>query len=477
MRTSHQLLLAFSTLLAVMVIPCQPSAYGSSLWPTLTDHFAIHKDFYQPETRQQIGYFLHNRAYIYQLTKNAQPYLYYIYSQTRKNHIPAELALLPMIESNYQPFTVSRVGAVGLWQLMPGTAAGYGVPMNWWFDGRRDIPASTKMALGYLLYLHQELHDWLLAIAAYNAGEGTILNAIHYNQAHHRPTDFWSLPLPRQTQRYVPRLLALAYIIEHADYYHVPLAPIANYPTFSTVVISKQMNLNKIASLAQTSLSTVRTYNPGFRRFATPPNQPFNIEIPIQKVATFKSALVKSKHNNGGWVHYLIKSGDTLSTIAKRFHTSVKAIKQVNHLHSSLLHIHQPLMIPKESRITKTYQLIHLNKITEDFLPGPKRIVHIVKQKESLWTLAKKYAIKVAQIRFWNNLTAHHTLSPGEKLIFWKRYNTHHFQPGFHNYAVKKGDSLSMIALHHHTTVPVIKRLNNLKTSRLQIGQVLKIPA
>lgn len=461
-----------------IILPFRAMAYQRSIWSALTSNFSIDKNFYQPGMRREIGYFLRNRAYIFQLSKNASPYLYYIYSQAKKYHMPAELALLPMIESNYKPFTVSRVGAVGLWQLMPGTAAGYGVPMNWWFDGRRDIVTSTKMALGYLSYLHHALNNnWLLAIAAYNAGEGTILNAIRYNQAHNRPTNFWSLPLPRQTQRYVPRLLALAYVINHAHYYHVPLAYIPNSPKFREVTISKQMNLSTIAMLAHTSIKTIRTYNPGFRRFATPPNQAFDIKVPINNLITFKHNLMHRKHNDPGWEHYHVKAGDTLSRIAERFHTSVKAIKSVNHLHSTRLQIHQPLMIPKESRTAKTHLLSHLNSITEDHLPGPRRIVHVVKNKESLWSLAKKYAVKVTQIRFWNNLKPRHTLSPGEKLVLWKRHNRHHFKPGYHNYTVKPGDSLSVIAQHHHTSTHTIRRLNGLRSSRLQIGQVLRIPA
>ena len=147
----------------------------------------------QSDIAKQITFYTKNSRTIPILANNAQPYLYYIYQQTQIRHMPAELALLPMVESNYNPFLYSNQGATGLWQIMPGTASGFHLDINWWYDGRRDIRASTKAALDYLSYLHDFFDDWLLAIAAYNCGEGTVNKAIHHNQQAHLPTDFWSL--------------------------------------------------------------------------------------------------------------------------------------------------------------------------------------------------------------------------------------------------------------------------------------------
>lgn len=341
-----------------------PNEFQTSVWAALSTHFRLDDTVKHPLVKEQLDYLMRHQKYLNQLTGNAQPYLYYVYQQTLKRHMPAEIALLPMIESNYNPLGVSPAsGATGLWQMMPRTASGYGIKMNWWYDGRRDIVASTTAALNYLAVLHRTFgNNWLLAIAAYNSGAGTVAMAIKHNQRLGLPTDYWSLPLPYETKIYIPRLLALANVISNAREYKMSLPNIPNKPYFKAVTLHNQVNINRVAELSQTSISTVRRLNPGFRHSnsAVPAEKSYTLLLPENKSTTNLAQLSSAKlilqpKNNlkrvreAGWIHHSIKSGESLYALADRYHTNVNAIKKANNLQSDLLHPGENILIPKHS--------------------------------------------------------------------------------------------------------------------------------
>ena len=227
-------------------------------------HFHINNQISRPSVPRQIAWYKKHPEYIRKLSENARPYMYYVYHEVKKRGMPAEIALVPMIESGYDPYAYSHAGAAGLWQMMPTTAAGFGLHLNWWYDGRRDIYASTTAALDYLEYLHNFFHgDWLDALAAYDSGEGHVLSRIRYNAHHHRDTHFWALKLPRETRRYIPKLLALSQIIEHPRQYHVYLPPIPNKPYFSRITTPGQIDLNVAAKHAEIDINKIYELNPG----------------------------------------------------------------------------------------------------------------------------------------------------------------------------------------------------------------------
>jgi len=206
---------------------------------------------------------------------------------------------------------------------------------------------STTVALHFLSYLYQSFdHNWLLAIAAYNAGPGAVSAAIRYNKAHGRPTDFWSLPLPAQTRAYIPKLLALAEIIAHPSKYGFQLAPISNQSVTSTVTLEKQMPLTTIANMASTPLKTVKALNPAFKTWETPPNQSVKIVLPVDKESVFKKHLATQKIPNKNSHNYTVKSGDCLSLLASHFHVTPRYIMHINHLTSTTLHPGQQLIMP-----------------------------------------------------------------------------------------------------------------------------------
>ncbi len=430
--------------------------------------------FNQPLVQKQIRWYLKNPKYLTVLTENAQPYLYYVYQEAKRRHMPVVVALLPMIESNYNPFLYSSQGATGLWQLMPGTATGLGIPITWWYDGRRDIIQSTSVALDYLSYLHHFLNNWLLAIAAYNSGAGTILHAVHYNRAHGRPTDYWHLALPAETKAYVPKLLALAAIISD-PYWQAHLPGIAYQPYLTSVRITGQYDLSYLAKISQISTEELRFYNPGFRRFSTGPLHHHLILIPISSKAHFLSTIKNQRAASQlTWQHYNVQPGDNLINLGHHFHTTPAIIKRVNRLKTDALKLNQSLLIPETRHYHSLTKIEQAADIAENHLPGPQLILHKVKPRESQWSLAKKYRVKTKEIRFWNHLSRHDRLRPNQVITLWVRHRT--FKEHALLHLVNKNETLSTLAQRYHTSAHLIRLYNHLHSTVIRANQILKIP-
>ena len=207
-----------------------------------------------PQNRQVVAernWYAKHPSYIKRVSKRAEPFLHFIVDEIERREMPIELALLPIVESAFDPFAYSHGRASGLWQFIPGTGNRFQLKQSWWYDGRRDVIAATHAALDYLSFLHKTLDgDWLNAIAAYNSGEGRVLRAIKRNRKKHLPTDFWSLDLPKETSSYVPKLLALADLLKRNDEFNLKWHPIANEPHIEVVDAQQQIDLAKAADLA-----------------------------------------------------------------------------------------------------------------------------------------------------------------------------------------------------------------------------------
>ena len=458
---------------------------NTNLWLLLGKDLQMNHYSERPEVKSRIKWYMKNKGYLERIAKRGSPYVYYILQEVKKRHMPSELALLPVIESGYDPFAYSAAGAAGLWQMMPGTASGFSLRQNWWYDGRRDIYASTNAALDYLQYLHDFVHgDWLLALAAYNSGEGTVENAVNDNKAQHKPTDFWHLDLPNQTKQYVPNLLAIATILAHPHQYRMNW-PATQFAPFITIVpVGSQIDLAKAAELADISIEELYRLNPGFSRWATDPNGDHLLLIPTNKVERFKKNLVKlPKTERVTWKRYIVKSGDTLGRIAHHYATSVALIKEINDLENNIIHIGQALLIP---RAKKSFANTVLNSIKRYLhhkrdLPGPNRIMHVVQPGDSLWQLAHDYNLTIRDIRFWNHLNNKQTLTPGTELILWtqKRHLISHsvkVRPYISYHTVKSGDNLQLIAKRNHISISALKKANKLASNIIRIGQQLAIP-
>jgi len=265
-----------------------------TLWGPIQAHLQLTAtDEKQPAVQEQIHWFAKNPAYLNDAVSRAVPYIHYVYTQVVKRNLPAELVLLPIIESAYNPSaTNASSGAAGLWQLMSSTARGYGVHQDRAFDGRHDLYSSTNAALNYLTYLKSFFGgDWLLAIAAYDTGEGNVQNAIRHNAQHDRNTHFWALPLVLETRCYIPRLLALAAIVRNPEKYGITLPAISAKPYLAVVDVgSKKMSLRYVAKLAGVNLAKLKQLNPGIKNISAPLTQS-QFALPIDRVALYQKQL------------------------------------------------------------------------------------------------------------------------------------------------------------------------------------------
>lgn len=244
-----------------------------------------------PRVQQYVKQYRNNDKQIQNISK-ASPYLHYIVEELEKRDMPVELALLPMIESSFEPGATSRKGAAGLWQFMGRTGRQFGLKQDKWYDGRRDITASTQAALDYLQFLHEQFdNNWMLALAAYNAGPGTVTKAIQKNLRAGKPTNFWSLSLPKETQNYVPKFLALAELIAHPEKHDISLPLIENKPYFVPVNPGKYLTFNKVSQLADINMKELKKLNPGYRRQSTHPKGPKQILLPTENAIKLKENL------------------------------------------------------------------------------------------------------------------------------------------------------------------------------------------
>jgi len=388
------------------------------LWQLTRQHLQLPLDIHQPRLESQFNWYLRHSNHITRVTERAQPYYHYVLHEVLKRDMPAEIALLPIIESAYNPFAYSSGHAAGPWQFIPGTARHFGLRSTWWYDGRRDILASTNAALTYLEQLHRRFDgDWLLALAAYNAGGGTVSRAITRNRNQGKPTDFWSLDLPRETSVYVPKLLAVARIIRDAETLGFTLTPIDNKPHFELVETGGQIDLAQAATLAGLDLDTLHRLNPGFSRWATDPEGPHRLLVPLENAPRLRAALQKlPPEKRVNWDRYTVRRGDTLSTIAQRFNSSVSVIRRGNKLSSNLIRVGQTLLIPQPGNRTGK-NLLAQSQARPSEPKESHRYYHHVNRGESFWSIARRYGVGVQDLARWNNMAADDTLQIGQRLL------------------------------------------------------------
>ena len=456
---------------------------GENDWERLSDRQSILSTVDSDRYQYRVDQLTRNKKQLETLGHRAAPYLRYIIQQAYDSRIPTGLAILPMVESKFQPFAYSQVGATGLWQLMPGTASGYGLSLDWWYDARRDTIASTRAALSYLKYLHNYFHDWLLAIAAYNAGEGRILKAIHKNMKKHLPIDYWSLQLPKQTKNYVPTFLAYLEIFSHPDRYQLDIGNLPEELAWKKFSLPGAMHLSQIASMAGISVATLRTYNPGYRRDVTGPHY-LSVLIPeyaADKMEEKLQALDSNDKPLTEWLHYKVRKGDTLSEIAAKHQTTTHLLKYVNHLKNAKLKIGQNLYIPlhKKSLLVPVAKHLHDMKIdqriiSESRLPGPKQLHYVVRRGDTRKRVARRFHVKEAQLIYWNGLSWNDRLIPGQHLTIWRKdHSSHRRRLILHK--VRSGETLAYLARKYGTQIKTIKRNNHLTSSLIRIGEKLYV--
>jgi membrane-bound lytic murein transglycosylase D len=439
---------------------------------------------------QHADWYARHPAYLDRVFTRARPYLPHVAAEVEARGLPAELAFLPVIESAFDPFAYSHGRAAGMWQFIPGTGKRFGLKQNWWYDGRRDVVESTRAALDYLEYLHELFDgDWLLAVAAYNCGEGTVGRAIRKNQAAGRPTDFWSLQLPAETRGYVPRLLGLADVIAAPDKYELELPPIPDAPVFTAVELDGQIDLAVAAELAGIELAALQALNPGFNRWATDPEGPHRLQLPLEVAEDFALAVAALDPSElVRWHRHQVRSGDTLGGIARRYKTTVAVLQSVNDLSGTQIRVGSHLMVPTSTRSVADYPLSADNRLAstqQRARAGRVRSEHTVRNGDSLWSISRRHNVGVRELAAWNGMAPGDTLSVGRTLVVWRPGGTGSATAAARppaaapqlrkvNYTVRRGDSLYRIANNFRVSVNDIKRWNRLDGKKhLQPGQRL----
>lgn len=298
--------------------------------------------------RREIDWYVAHSAYLDRTFDRGRRYLHHIVLQLEERNMPCELALLPVVESAFDPFARSPSLASGLWQFIPSTGRRYGLDQDWWLDGRLDVLAATRAALDHLQDLHEEFDgDWLLALAAYNAGAGNVSRAVDRNRRAGRPTDFFHLDLRPETRAYVPKLLAIARLTAEPKRFGIVFPAIPNAPYFESVDVGGQVDLGLVANLAAIPLEELRALNPQYKRWATAPGGPHELLVPAPAKQRFHEVLATLPPSKRlRFVRHRVRRGDTLIAIASRYGVSLEALREVNRVRGSLIHPGQELLVP-----------------------------------------------------------------------------------------------------------------------------------
>ncbi|MGB5825764.1 MULTISPECIES: transglycosylase SLT domain-containing protein [unclassified Pseudomonas] len=409
------------------------------VWERMRQGFQLQDNLgVNPRIEQQRLWFASNPSFLENAGERGSLYIHYIVERLEERNMPLELALLPVIESAYNPMAYSRANAVGLWQFIPSTGRYFNLRQTRFYDGRRDITASTTAAMDYLTRLHDMFNgDWLLALAAYNAGEGTVSRAIERNEKLGLPTDYWNLPLPAETQAYVPKLLALSQVVLAPEAYGVNLNPIANEPYFQVVEINQRMDLSKVAAVANIDEDELFQLNPAFKQRTTI-DGPQHLLVPTSKaqlltasLSTMRPEELISKKSLKPVFEgadesevaslkraYRVKRGDNLAAIAKANKVAVKDLQRWNKMTGKNLKVGQTLVMQDTAKRSggRVNTVVAANsKTTSKAAKQKPQTQYKVKRGDSLYMVAKRFNVEMQHLKRWNPRVGQ-ALKPGQML-------------------------------------------------------------
>ncbi|MDH4175464.1 MAG: transglycosylase SLT domain-containing protein [Betaproteobacteria bacterium] len=398
---------------AQLVATLDRTAPTEDLWQRLRRGFAM-ADIRSPQVDERTRWYVANQEYLQRVFERSKRYLFHIVEALEKRNLPTELALVPMFESAFNPMAYSRSHASGLWQFIPGTGKRYELTQNMWYDGRRDVVASTDAALDYLRDLYEMHGDWHLALASYNWGENNVARAIARNRKEGKPTDYLSLPMPRETRGYVPKLQALKNLIANPAAYGIALAPIPNEPYFATVTKTRDIDVKLAAELAEMSVEDFVNLNPGFSRPVIRSAVAARIVLPADKVDTFHDNLEKlADADLVSWKTYKPKRGDTLESIARQHRMSLAQLREVNGISPRARRMPEVLVVPIEGGAES---FARLPIMYAPPIPSGGR-THVVRRGETAWGIARRYGVSVKDLQRWNRIGKH--LMAGQRLTIF----------------------------------------------------------
>ena len=448
-------------------IPIEPSPRipnYENVWDRIKDTSSLDADNLDDKTLEYVNQYLSNPAQLDKLLEKGRYFIYFVLEELERYKLPPELALLPYIESNYDPFSISSSGAMGIWQFMPATARIYGLKDTWWYEQRHDPLVSSKAAIRYLAYLHNRFNKKITyTLAAYNGGPTLLEKRIKLNKKAGKLTDFKNLKLPTQTQEYVPKFKAILAIVLNSEKYGIKLPDFPNKPVLGNIELDGQVEILAFSEFADLKPEFVYKLNAGYTKWASPPGDKtiFNIPIELEEVLNLKKEnFIQTNQIN--WVTHKVSRGDSLWKIAEEFDTEVGVLKKVNYLTSDILSLNQDLLIPLS------------NDQNQTFIPYQ---AHIISEGDTLWNLGIQYNISPAEIAKTNGLKMGSPLRIGSELNIGNKniYRTINSKKRTILYSVKQGDSLYRIADIFNIEISDIKKINELSTNEIKPGQVIKI--
>lgn len=473
------------------------AAHVDDLWQRIRNGYAM-PELNSQYTANHESWYASRPEYVRRMVERSQKYLYHIVQEVEKRGMPTEIALLPMVESAFNPQAYSRSRASGIWQFMPATGKDFGLKQTWWSDNRRDVTAATDAALSYLQKLHVMFGSWDLALAAYNAGEGTVRRAIERNRQKGLPTDYESLSLPAETMNYVPKLQAVKNIMTHPEQYGLQIQTIPNRPYFTNVTAPQQIDAHLAAQLAEISFEEFSSLNPEYNRpVITASGNVHEILLPVGAAETFTSNLANYDKPLVSWQTYHAKRGERMESIARKFGISLAKLRDVNDLPSRKKFAQsRQLLVPSNKNGIKPIAMPNAGNVADlsesfsassnetyaDEIEPAQTTRHTVKKNESLGLIAKRYGTSSKQLMALNHLKSTR-LKAGQKLLVTtgktslvaaksgkliaSKRKTH--------YIVKRGDTLDSIARRFDVASTDLKRWNNIPGSRIIPGDKLTV--
>jgi membrane-bound lytic murein transglycosylase D len=427
-----------------------------------------------PRVAREIEWLQRNPDYVARVFGRAQRYMHHVVNEVEARGLPADLALLPIVESAFNPFAYSRSHASGLWQFIAPTGERYGLRRNYWQDQRRDVVESTRAALEYLEHLRDRFNgDWFLAIAAYNYGSGNIRRAINRNLALSRKTDFFSLSLPAETRAYVPKLIALAKMVREPDAHGFYLPPIPDTPYFRVVPTEGPVDLRLMAELAGVDTEELHALNPAWNRWITDPEGPHRVLIPEVVAEGFTTKLAALDANSRARLAvHTVEAGESLASIAGRYKVPESFLDRVNPERPSDLQPGNLMWVPAGD----------VSQLRAGLGSDLERRVHRIRSGESLWSISRRYGMTVSQLARMNHISTKAVLQPGQRLQVAGSggealaAEAKVAQSGPLSYRVKRGDTLTGIARRFEVTVRQLQAWNNMgRSTALRAGQFLTI--
>lgn len=463
----------------------------ADLWDRVRAGFAM--DLAQDNDRisAQRNWYIRNQDYLDRVVARSSRYLRFVVDECEARGIPMEMALLPIVESAWDPLAYSHAHAAGPWQFIPSTGRIYGLRQDWWYDGRRDIEYSTRAALDYLSRLAERFDgDWEKALASYNAGAGTVSRAVNRNLRASKKTDFWSLKLPRETSAYVPKLIAISQIVADPERYGVRLNPVPDRARFEFVEIGRPVDLARAAEMADMPLAELYLYNPAYNRWTTGPQGPHRLLVPVENAQQLRNALSAAGDEPLEWFsNHEVAAGETVESIARAYSVSPEAVQAYNGLKDDALRAGQQLRIPEPRRVLALNETSYDPRVSLLNDPAKRaagqRIAYTVKPGDTLYKIAGRHRVAMRDLARWNNISPSAPLRIGQRLtIVGGKGSAPVAAPGGSAakdgkrvaYQVNRGDTLSGIARRFKVSVSDIARWNDFSPQRmLRAGERLTL--